>query len=185
MKIWPDILALVITVALAVTLLQGCAASSSPYAESANMPTTAEPGAATSGARPPTETPTRQQKSGIEVTGVWQGQSWAWCATITVDPSRCGAVNDITFTLMQQGATVTGFYKCSYGNMTCRNQNETGKVAKGSMGRSLLQMRVMLPDGSDCLFNGQPKGDAIEGGYICLQGGGMVERGNWRARRGY
>jgi hypothetical protein len=35
------------------------------------------------------------------------------------------------------------------------------------------------------MFNGRPKGDAIEGGYLCLQGGGLIERGIWRARRNY
>lgn len=101
------------------------------------------------------------------------------------DETRCGAVNEITLTLLQQGAKVSGFYKCGYGNMDCRNGNETGKVALGTMGTYLLQMRVMMPDGSDCIFNGRPKSDAIEGSYLCLQGGGLIERGIWRARRSY
>jgi hypothetical protein len=41
--------------------------------------------------------------------------------------------------------------------MDCRNDNETGKVALGTMGTDLLQMRVMMPDGSDCIFNGRPR----------------------------
>ncbi len=186
MKIMPDSLALVLAVPLAVILLHGCAAGSSPYAESAYASSAPVQGAATSGAQSPAAAPAKdQEKSGIDVTGLWKGQSWAECSTFTFDPSRCGAVNDITFTLLQKDASVSGFYKCGYGNVDCRNQNETGKVARGTMGQSLLKMRVMMPDGSDCLFNGQPKGDAIEGGYFCLQGGGMVERGMWRARRNY
>jgi hypothetical protein len=35
----------------------------------------------------------------------------------------------------------------------------------------------MMPDGSDSIFNGRPKGNAIEGSYLCLQGGGLIERG--------
>jgi hypothetical protein len=90
-----------------------------------------------------------------------------------------------TLRLLQEGVKVSGLYKCGYGNMDCRNGNETGKVALGTMGTNILQMRVMMPDGSDCMFNGRPKGDAIEGRYLCLQGGGLIERGIWRARRSY
>ncbi|HLK80846.1 MAG TPA: hypothetical protein VKT99_05025 [Xanthobacteraceae bacterium] len=120
-----------------------------------------------------------------EVTGVWRGESSAECGTLIPDPSRCGAVNDITLTLLQEGAKVSGLYTCAYGNMDCRNSNDTGKVAQGTMGPSLLRLRVMMPDGSDCMFNGQLRRDRIAGGYLCLQGGGLVERGIWRASRSY
>ena len=43
----------------------------------------------------------------------------------------------------------------------------------------------MMPDGSDSIFNGWPKGNAIEGSYLCLQGGGLIERGIRRAGRNY
>jgi hypothetical protein len=43
----------------------------------------------------------------------------------------------------------------------------------------------MMPDGSDCIFNGRPKGNAIEGSYLCLQSGGLIERGIRRAGRNY
>jgi hypothetical protein len=69
--------------------------------------------------------------------------------------------------------------------MDCRDQNESGRVADGNMGTKLLTMRVMMPDGSDCIFNGPSKRDRIEGGYLCLQGGGVIERGTWSARRSY
>jgi hypothetical protein len=49
----------------------------------------------------------------------------------------------------------------------------------------LLHLRVMMPDRSDCIFNGRPKGNAIEGSYLCLQGGGLIERGIRRAGRNY
>ncbi len=126
-------------------------------------------------------------KDAIGLTGVWQGQSWANCSALSTDPSRCGAVNVISFTFLQKDAVITGYYKCAYGNMVCRNMDDTGRVADGRFGAStrLLTMRVMMPDGSDCLFNGKPRGDRIEGGYLCLQGGGEVERGLWKARRNY
>jgi len=32
---------------------------------------------------------------------------------------------------------------------------------------------------------GRPTGNAIEGSYLCLQGGGLIEPGIWRAGRNY
>lgn len=120
------------------------------------------------------------------VTGVWQGQEWANCNVIMMmDATRCGAVNAITLTLLQKDDQVSGFYKCAFGNMNCLNMNETGKVAVGSLRASLLSLRVMMPDGSDCLFNGRPVGDAMQGSYNCMQGGGLIEQGLWRAQRSY
>ena len=190
MNIRPKSLALVIvarvlTMTLAMALLQGCTAGAPQYAAPAHTPpaatTTAQGDAALDAQRPAAAL----EKGRIEVTGVWRGESSAECGMLLPDDTRCGAVNDITLTLLQQGAKVSGFYKCSYGNMDCRNGNDTGKVALGTMGTNLLQMRVMMPDGSDCIFNGRPTGNAIEGSYLCLQGGGLIERGIWRAGRNY
>jgi hypothetical protein len=66
--------------------------------------------------------------------------------------------------------------------MNCRNMNNTGKIADGNMKKTLLSMRVMMPDGSTCRFSGQPSGDIIKGGYSC-QGGPRGEQGTWEARR--
>lgn len=121
----------------------------------------------------------KQESPGV--TGVWTGKSSARCA-MTSDRTRCGAVNDITFTIVQRGSKVTGSYKCAYGNMNCRNMNNTGKIADGRMEKTLLTMRVMMPDGSSCRFSGQPSGDSIKGGYSC-QGGPRGEQGTWEARR--
>jgi hypothetical protein len=124
----------------------------------------------------------KKEQSGV--TGVWQGQTSATCA-MTPDRTRCGAVNYITFTLFQHGSEVTGSYKCAYGNLNCRNMNDTGRVVNGKMGQTLLTMLVMLPDGSSCRFSGQPKADNIQGGYTCTQGGARVEQGLWKAQRSY
>ncbi len=104
---------------------------------------------------------------------------------MTPDRTRCGAVNYITFTLFQHGSEVTGSYKCAYGNLNCRNMNDTGRVVNAKMGNTLLTMLVMLPDGSSCRFSGQPKGDSIHGGYSCAQGGARIEQGIWKAQRSY
>ena len=85
----------------------------------------------------------KQESPGV--TGVWQGKSSARCA-MTSDRTRCDAVNEITFTMVQRGSKVTGSYKRAYGNMNCRNMNNTGEITDGTMGK-LLTQRVMMPDG--------------------------------------
>jgi hypothetical protein len=174
-------------IAAAAAMLQGCAVGGPQYSEAPSVP--AQVGAAQgAGAQGVAAQGRGGGKDGPAsgVTGVWQGQSWANCNVIMMlDETRCGAVNSITLTLLQKDAKVTGFYRCAFGNMDCLNLNETGRVAAGNMGPSLLTMRVMMPDGSDCMFNGRPKGDAMQGTYSCLQGGSLIEQGLWKARRSY
>jgi hypothetical protein len=174
-----------ISLIVAIAFLQGCTAGAPKYA----IPTNTSSGTTGIGqgdtAQNHQNPAAASQKGQIDVTGVWRGKSSAECGMLIPDETRCGAVNDITLTLLQQGAKVSGFYRCGYGNMDCRNGNETGKIALGTIGTALLQMRVMMPDGSDCIFNGRPDRDAIRGNYLCLQGGGLVERGIWRAARSY
>jgi hypothetical protein len=181
LNIGPKSLALVVVTAL----LQGCTAGAPQYAESPYTPPVATATAQGYAIKDAQRRATPLEKGQVDVTGVWRGKSSAECGMLLPDETRCGAVNDITLTLLQQGAKVSGFYKCGYGNMDCRNGNDTGKVALGTMGTNLLQMRVMMPDGSDCIFNGRPMGNAIDGSYLCLQGGGLIERGIWRAGRNY
>ena len=83
--------------------------------------------------------------------------------------------------MVQRGSKVTGSYKCAYGNMNCRNMNNTGEITDGTM-EKLLTLRVMMPDGSSCRFSGQPSVDSIKGGYSC-KGGPRAEQGTWEARR--
>lgn len=186
-----------VTLASVTALLQGCAAGAPQYVEASPALAPAETAAAQSaggqgaGARAVAtagEEPAAGAggKAAYGVTGVWQGQSWANCNLLMMaDETRCGAVNPITFTLLQKQAEVGGYYKCAFGNMNCLNMNETGRVATGNLGPNMLSMRVMMPDGSDCMFNGHPAGDAMEGSYLCMQGGGLIEQGLWRVRRSY
>jgi hypothetical protein len=81
---------------------------------------------------------------------------------------------------IESGAAVRGSGKGGTGYFGASRQEYS---AKGSW--PLLHLRVMMPDGSDCIFNGRPKGNAIEGSYLCLQGGGLIERGIRRAGRNY
>jgi hypothetical protein len=174
-----------VTLIFAVLLLQGCTATAPQHAAPAYEPPAAAAAAQGDAAMHAQRPVATVGKGQIDVTGIWRGETSAECAMLIPDETRCGAVNDITLTLLQDGAKVNGLYKCAYGNMDCRNANETGKVVLGTVGTGLLQMRVMMPDGSDCIFNGRPMSDAIEGRYLCLQGGGVIERGIWRARRSY
>ena len=129
---------------------------------------------------------TEQPRPPAGVTGVWQGVSHADCIDVTIgNPGRCGATQNIILTMMQQGDTVSGFYKCAYGTEVCRNLNESGVIRNGQMTSGRLWMRVMLEDGSMCFFTGRPLQGVIEGRYSCLQGGGVVERGAFRTQLHY
>jgi hypothetical protein len=119
------------------------------------------------------------------VSGVWQGISTSDCIGEPSDPGRCRAMQRITLTMFQQGTEVTGFYKCAFGNQMCRNLNESGVIHNGTLKRTRLMMRVMHDDGSMCFFTGRPAGDRLEGGYECLQGGGIIEQGTFQTRRTY
>jgi hypothetical protein len=101
------------------------------------------------------------------------------------DPGRCSAMQNITLTMFQTGAAVTGFYACAYGNQVCRHLNETGVIRRGSVTRTRLTLRVMHEDGSMCFFTGWPKDGRFDGGYECLQGGGIIEQGTFKTRRTY
>lgn len=177
-----------------IALAGGCSAVEPQYSEtSAATSTAAQPvvGQSVAGARKVANANDSsvaagkgEQPSGV--TGVWQGELRTICNEVMMlDATRCGAVNTITFTLLQKANRVGGYYRCSFGNMDCLNMNETGRVAWGEMGTKLLRMRVMMPDGSDCLYNGWQTGDLIQGSYMCLQGGGLIEKGLWKARRSY
>ena len=102
-----------------------------------------------------------------------------------MERTRCHAVVNIALTMTQQGSTVGGSYKCSTGTMMCRKLNDTGEIAYGAVREGGLSLRVMLPDGSSCIFQSKRSGDRMGGGYICLQGAAIVERGQWEVERIY
>jgi hypothetical protein len=99
--------------------------------------------------------------------------------------TRCHAVVNIELILTQQGSTVGGSYKCRAGTMMCRKLNDTGEIAYGATHDGSLSLRVTLPDGSSCIFEGKRFEDRMAGGYICLQGGAIMERGQWQVERIY
>jgi hypothetical protein len=141
-------------------------------------PAASKSGASTAPTLPP-------KLSASDVTGVWQGRSFADCPIITTtNPGRCGAMQRITLIILQDGSRLSGSYKCAFGNENCRDLAETGVIRQGEMTARLLRIVVMLEDGSMCRFTGMPQNGIIEGRYQCHWGGPM-EQGGFRVERSY
>jgi hypothetical protein len=123
--------------------------------------------------------------SSDNITGVWQGRSFADCPIVTTtNPGRCGAMQQITLTMFQDGGRIRGSYRCAYGNENCRDEAETGVINNGQMTDRLLRIAVMLEDGSMCRFTGMPHNGILQGRYQCHWGGPM-EQGGFRVERSY
>jgi hypothetical protein len=118
--------------------------------------------------------------------GVWQGTTLASCAAFAYLPSRCDAEQKVTITLLTGAeGKLTGRYTCAYGNMDCYHENTTGKVIDVSIVGERMNVRVMMPDATSCIYTGIDVNQSINGGYTCYQGGGLIEQGSWLARRSY
>jgi hypothetical protein len=122
-------------------------------------------------------------KPDLNITGNWQGTSITACGVMLLEQGRCNAVQNISFSLFQDGTAISGIYRCSIGTMICRNMNDGGQVVSSTLEGSLGRLRVELPDGSTCIFNGNFKSETVAGGFGCYQGGGLLEQGSWRATR--
>jgi hypothetical protein len=116
----------------------------------------------------------------VDVTGMWQGSSFGVCIGRL---PRCGYVVLISLSMIQDHSEISGFYRCARGNSLCRNMNTEGKIAVGSISGSNVSLRLMFEDVSSCIFNGTFSQDEGSGSYMCMQGGGLVERGYWKVRR--
>ena len=123
---------------------------------------------------------------GADVSGNWSGTTrvtppCAWSS------GRCNAVNNITFAFKLKGDYIKGKYTCAYGNMICRNggADNTGKVVSGRVSGDQIRLSVVLPaDVSNCYYNGMlTSPTSIRGGYMCYQGGELVEEGMWNVSR--
>jgi len=163
----------------ALAMLAGCATGESQqYTPSSAEPVAQASPAAESGAT---------GDSGF--TGLWEGTSTATCMPLQPDITRCNAVQKITLQMFQQGSKLTGHYGCAFGNMVCRDSNTTGTIADGKVREGGVGMRVMMPDGSSCLFNGRPSQsngqNQLTGSYFCMQGGGYIEQGRFQVERNY
>jgi len=117
------------------------------------------------------------------LTGVWEGGSvcrggrWGF---------SCRGIRNIAFTILPLNPTKTkGFYRCATGTVSCRNRLETGAIARIDLDGRRLWLRVMLGDGSSCLYTSLLAHGRLRGGYECLQGAGLVEQGSWWVERSY
>ncbi len=120
-----------------------------------------------------------------KIVGVWEGTTLASCSAM-LPQDRCNAQQRVSLTVIEgDGGKLGGFYKCSFGNQDCYNMNETGKVASAEITGSLVSMRVMMRDGTECTFRGRPFSNKVDGSYECTSGGAVLERGRWVARKSY
>jgi hypothetical protein len=55
--------------------------------------------------------------------------------------------------------------------------NDTGSLTSSSVSGSLARLRVMLPDGSSRIFDGNFGAKSGTGNFFCYQGGGLLEQG--------
>ena len=118
-----------------------------------------------------------------DLTGVWKGGSI--CRWSRIGTSCRGAVN-IAFTLFPAlRSKMRGFYSCTTGTVCCRSRLENGAIGSVEINGKRLWLRVMLGDGSSCLFTSRFRRDKMAGGYECLQGAGLVEQGQWWIERIY
>ncbi len=116
-------------------------------------------------------------------TTYWEGTTRARCGTLTTDHSRCGAVQNVKFTLIREDSRITGSYTCAYGNMNCRGGQTTGEITEGTLKGNQLAIAVRTPDRSVCRFTGILKRGEGKGSYYCKGGSQLDERGSWRIKQ--
>ncbi|HKD66158.1 MAG TPA: hypothetical protein VKB84_04905 [Candidatus Binataceae bacterium] len=132
--------------------------------------------------------------AGAQQTAAPAGFTGLWAGTIHVvpclalrDSHRCGAVNKVTFTIIDDGSKVSGHYTCAIGNQICRNGNadNTGKIVSGRASSNSIRFTVIVPaDVSSCNYTGtSPSPGQMRGGYTCYEGGGLIEQGNFEVTR--
>lgn len=124
-----------------------------------------------------------QSRKGSDLLGIWEGTT---VARNVSEPGRRGAQQLVTITLLEgQNSTITGYYKCSYGNQTCFGQNTTGNVMAASLEGSRILINVRLPDATTCILSGEVMNSLATGGYTVYTGGGILEQGDWRSQHYY
>jgi len=118
-----------------------------------------------------------------DLIGVWKGGSL--CRWSRIGTSCRGAVN-IAFTLLPAvRSKMTGFYSCETSSVGCRHRLDHGAITTVEIDGKRPWLRVMLDDGSSCLFTSRFRHDRMAGGYECLQGALLVEQGQWWVELSY
>jgi len=123
--------------------------------------------------------------SEANLSGVWNGMSVNDCSPVQFEPSRCRAVERISFTLLRRHRQSWGFYRCAPGTMACYGQADRGEIKYLKFTGRVLWFRVMRNDHSSCLFDSVPTPDLMRGQFWCFQGDELIERGFWQADRAY
>jgi hypothetical protein len=118
----------------------------------------------------------------VDVTGFWEGRSIQICSGRL---SQCGGMVRISLAMIQDQSDVSGMYECATGSVTCRNLDSQGHIAVGVVRGKGVSLRITFEDVSSCIFNGMFSDVAGGGAYICMQGGGTIDRGFWQVRRAY
>jgi hypothetical protein len=121
----------------------------------------------------------------VDLQGVWDGITVNDCSPVQVDPSRCRAVERISFTMLRQSQRSWGFYRCAPGTTPCYDQVDRGEIKYLQLTGRVLWFRVMRDDYSSCLFDTIPTADRMRGIFWCFQGSELIERGFWRVERVY
>ena len=120
-----------------------------------------------------------------DLIGVWKGGSLCRWGRIGTGIGCRGAVN-ITFTLFPAvRSKMTGFYSCETSSVGCRHRLDHGAITTVEIDGKRPWLRVMLDDGSSCLFTSRFRHDRMAGGYECLQGALLVEQGQWWVELSY
>ena len=134
----------------------------------------------------------------MNLQGVWNGMSVNDCSPVQLEPSRCRAVERISFTMLRQDERSWGFYRCGPGTTPCYNQVDRGEIKYLELTGRMLWFRVMRDDHSSCLFDSilspqlpahEPpprQGNALmRGEFWCFQGSALIERGSSQVERIY
>ena len=120
-------------------------------------------------------------------TGLWKGTLRVMPSAAMIDRNRTGAVNNITFAIIQDGSNVSGHYTCSIGTQICRNGNadSSGKIVSGNISGNNIRFSVIVSgDVSNCQYSGFSASPGLmRGGYTCYQGGSLIEQGNFEVTR--
>ena len=123
------------------------------------------------------------QRTPGKVISYWTGTTEARCGSLVTDRARCGAVQNITLTLVEEGSKITGSYTCAFGTQNCRGMQNEGKVISGSLNGGRVEFAVLAPDGSTCRYTGLLAHDSGRGAYNCKGGSRLGERGSWTVNR--
>ena len=119
------------------------------------------------------------RRTSYNLTGVWFGALYLGCA------GHCFSQPEISFTLFEQPAGIWGFYRCWSGRDDCPDPDFGGKVTIPDPQSKQLLIRVLMYDGSRCMFQGALEGDEIAGARTCYTSRGSIRNDWWHIRRAY